>query len=102
MPAVFSAEISDSVLGIFGTVLATGVRIAAPVVATVLILEVALGTISRMVPQMNIFVIGMPLKIIIGLIMITITIPMFISVMQTVFELMETGVVDYLKELNPG
>lgn len=100
--AVFSAEISDSVLGIFGTVLATGVRIAAPVVATVLILEVALGTISRMVPQMNIFVIGMPLKIIIGLIMITITIPMFISVMQTVFELMETGVVDYLKELNPG
>ncbi len=100
--AVFDMEISDSILGIFGTVLATGVRIAAPVVATILILDVALGTISRMVPQMNIFVIGMPLKIIVGLIIIVITMPMFISVMKSVFELMETSVVNYLKELNPG
>lgn len=100
--AVFNAEIPDSVLGIFGTVLATGVRIAAPIVATVLIVDIALGTISRMVPQMNIFVIGMPLKIIIGLIVITITIPLFISVMQTVFELMDGGVINYIKELNPG
>ncbi len=100
--AVFNAGISDIVQGIFGSVLATGVRIAAPIVATVLILDVALGTISRMVPQMNIFVIGMPLKIIIGLIIITITIPLFVSVMQSIFELMDTGVADYLKELNPG
>jgi flagellar biosynthetic protein FliR len=100
--AVFRAEISDSVLGIFGTVLATGVRIAAPIIATVLILDVALGTISKMVPQMNIFVIGMPLKIIIGLIIIVITIPMFISIMQDIFDLMGTGTANYLKELNPG
>ncbi len=100
--AVFNAGISDIVQGIFSSVLATGVRIAAPIVATVLILDVALGTISRMVPQMNIFVIGMPLKIIIGLIIITITIPLFVSVMQSIFELMDTGVADYLKELNPG
>lgn len=100
--AVFNAQIPDSVLGIFGTVLSTGVRIAAPIVATVLIVDIALGTISRMVPQMNIFVIGMPLKIIVGLIVITITIPLFISIMQTVFELMDSGVLNYIKELNPG
>ncbi len=100
--AVFRAEISDNILGIFGTVLSTGVRIAAPVVATVLILDVALGTISKMVPQMNIFVIGMPLKIIIGLIIIVITMPMFITIIQSVFELMGMGTADYLKELSPG
>ncbi len=100
--AVLSTGINDIVQGIFSSVLATGVKIAAPIVATVLILDVALGTISRMVPQMNIFVIGMPLKILIGLIIITITIPLFISVMQDIFKLMDTGVADYLKELNPG
>jgi flagellar biosynthetic protein FliR len=100
--AVFKAEISDSIMDIFSTVLATGVRIAAPVVATVLILDIAMGTISRMVPQMNIFVIGMPLKIIAGLIIMAITIPLFISVMRTIFGLMESNVVNYLKELNPG
>ncbi len=100
--AVFSSEISNSVLILFGTVLATGFKIAAPIVATVLILDVALGTVSRMVPQMNIFVVGMPLKIIIGLIVIVITVPMFISVMQMVFELMSTSVINYIKELNPG
>ena len=75
---------------------------AAPIVAAVLIADVALGTISRMVPQMNIFVIGMPLKIIVGLIIVALTIPMFIETIKSVFELMGLSVDNYLKELNPG
>ncbi len=100
--AVFSGDIYESIFNIFGTVLATGFKIAAPIVATVLIVDIALGTISRMVPQMNIFVIGMPLKIIVGLIVIVITMPLFISIMQKVFGMMDAGVANYLKELNPG
>ena len=74
---------------------------AAPIVATVLIADVALGTVSRMVPQMNVFVIGMPLKIIIGLMIVALTIPMFIETMKSIFELMGASVSNYLKELYP-
>lgn len=89
-------------MNLFSTVLATGFKMAAPIVAAVLIADVALGTISRMVPQMNVFVIGMPLKIIVGLIIVVITIPMFVEIMKSVFELMGTSVENYLKELKPG
>ena len=89
-------------MNLFSTVFATGFKIAAPVVAAIFIADVALGTISRMVPQMNIFVIGMPLKIMVGLIILAITIPVFVSIMESVFGLMDAGISDYLKELVPG
>lgn len=97
----FDTSLADALVNLFGTVFATGFKIAAPIVATIIITDIALGTISRMVPQMNIFVIGMPLKIFVGIIILAITIPMFVSVMETVFKLMGTGALDYIKELNP-
>jgi len=100
--AVFDGDIYQGVSALFSTVLATGFKVAAPVVATILIADVALGAISRMVPQMNIFVIGMPLKIIAGLIIIVITIPMLVDILEHLFELMGTGTADYIKELKPG
>ena len=98
----YGAGAHNIVMDLFGTVLATGFKMAAPVVATSIIADIALGTISKMVPQMNIFVIGMPHKILVGLIIVAITIPMFIEIMRSVFELMGMTVDNYLKELNPG
>lgn len=100
--AVFSTGLVNGIIDLFGTVFATGIKIAGPILATILITDIALGTISKMVPQINIFVIGMPLKIGIGIIILIITMPMFIAVMETIFRLMETGVLDYIKELRPG
>lgn len=99
--AEFSAALTDNYISLFSSVFSTGFRIAAPIVATILIADVVLGTISRMVPQMNIFVIGMPLKIIVGLLVLVITIPAFVNVMESVFKLMNNSVVDYVKELHP-
>ncbi|MGE5613905.1 MAG: flagellar biosynthetic protein FliR [Bacillota bacterium] len=100
--ALFNADLQGGLMNLFGTVFATGFKIAAPAVAAIFIADVALATISRMVPQLNIFVIGMPLKIIVGLLILVITIPVFVTVMESVFGLMDTGISDYLKELVPG
>jgi flagellar biosynthetic protein FliR len=99
--ALFNKEIVDGITGLFTTVLATGFKIAAPIVASILITDIALGTISKMVPQINIFVIGMPLKIIVGMVILIITIPAFISIMETVYKLMNSSMLDYIKELGP-
>lgn len=99
--AEFSAKLTDSFVSLFSSVFSTGFKIAAPIVATILIADIVLGTISRMVPQMNIFVIGMPLKIIVGILILAITIPLFVTVMESVFKLMDTSTVNYLKELHP-
>lgn len=51
------------------------VRVAAPVVLTLFLISVALGFISRTVPQLNIITIGFPIKGLIGFTMIAITLP---------------------------
>ena len=99
--AVFDASLADGLMTVFGTVFMTGFKIAAPVVASILLTDVALGTVSRMVPQLNIFVIGMPLKIILGLIILLFTIPMYVHVMESIFQTMDSSVLDFIKELKP-
>jgi flagellar biosynthesis protein FliR len=51
------------VAGLFGL----GLALAAPVVVCLLLVELALGVVARNLPQMNMFVIGIPTKIVVGL-----------------------------------
>jgi flagellar biosynthetic protein FliR len=55
------------------------VEIGAPIIGALLITDVTLGVISRSVPQMNVFMVGMPLKIIIALGGSAILLPAFIG-----------------------
>jgi flagellar biosynthetic protein FliR len=51
-------------------VFALALRLAMPVLAALLLLDLALGFLSRLVPQMNIFLVGFPLKIAAGLVVL--------------------------------
>jgi flagellar biosynthetic protein FliR len=53
------------------------IKAAAPVLAAVFLTEIALGITARTVPQMNVFVIGFPLKIGVGLFMLAGALPLF-------------------------
>lgn len=58
-----------------GRVFEIALRVGGPVIAFLFISSVALGIVARTVPHMNIFVIGFPIKIIGGLVMMLITMP---------------------------
>ena len=62
----------------FAQVWTIGLEIAAPALVALVITDAAMGLISRAVPQMNVFVIGMPAKILVGLTVIAATLP-FVS-----------------------
>ena len=55
-------------------------RVAAPVMITLLLTDVALGIVARTVPQMNIFIVGFPLKIGVGLLMLGAGLPLVMQV----------------------
>jgi flagellar biosynthetic protein FliR len=99
--AVFNPAFENSLINIFANVFFIGFKIAAPVVAAVLITNITLGTISRMVPQISVFVIGMPLTIFIGIVIMMVTIPMFIYVLDSLFKLMDNSVQEFIKGLTP-
>jgi flagellar biosynthetic protein FliR len=99
--AVFDASLADGLMEVFSAIFSTGFKIAAPVIAATFMCEIALGTISRMVPQLNIFIVGMPLKIVIGLVVLLFTIPIFVDVMESLFGTMQGNILDYIEELKP-
>jgi len=53
-----------------------GLRIALPVIGTVIIVDIILGILVKAVPQMNVFVVGLPIKVFLGMIVIYLTIPL--------------------------
>lgn len=67
-----------------------GFRIILPVFAAILLINVVLGVLVRVAPQMNMFVIGMQLKVFVGLIILLIVIEMLPTVSDFIFEEIKT------------
>jgi flagellar biosynthetic protein FliR len=61
------------------------VKIAAPILVTVLITDIAMGFIARTVPQMNVFIVGLPLKILVGLFALLLLLPVYLWVYSVLF-----------------
>lgn len=57
-----------------------GFRLGAPFIAFTVIFYTCLGLISRLMPQLNIFFLSLPLQIYLGLSMLLITVPIILSV----------------------
>ncbi|HOV26875.1 MAG TPA: flagellar biosynthetic protein FliR [Pseudobacteroides sp.] len=74
----FNSVLMSDVISIFSKMFLIGFKIAAPVIAAVLVTDVALGIISKSIPQINVFIVGMPAKIILGVLVMMITVPAFI------------------------
>jgi flagellar biosynthetic protein FliR len=62
-----------------------GIRLAAPVMVALLLATVALGIMARAFPQMNIFMISLPLNVGLGLMILGLTLTIFFHVLQVSF-----------------
>lgn len=99
--AVFGSGLQSRILEIFGGIFLIAFKIAAPMLTAILITDVALGVISKTVPQLNVFVVGMPLKIILGLAVMVLTMPLFISIVETLIKGMDSEMLNFLKNMGP-
>lgn len=57
-------------------------QVAAPVVAVSIIVDAALGVIGKAVPQMQVYLVGIPAKILIGMLALSIGLPALVSGVQ--------------------
>ncbi|MFA5675324.1 MAG: flagellar biosynthetic protein FliR, partial [Christensenellales bacterium] len=73
-------------LKVFALAFLLSVNVAMPLIASGLLGEVAMGFIVRAIPQMNVFVVGIPLKIAIGFLMLLLILPVFIHFTDTLFK----------------
>ncbi len=65
-----------------------GFRMASAFVLTILIANLLLGLLSKAMPGMNVFMIGMPLKILMGLALLVVLVPLYPEIIIEVFNKM--------------
>ena len=80
-----TAETVAEVVSMLRDTFVIGFKISAPVVAAVFLTDVALGILARTMPQMNVFMVGMPLKIMIGMFTLMLMIPVLAIALDVLF-----------------
>ena len=73
------------------------VRIALPVMISIMLLNVVLGVLAKTAPQMNMFVIGIQLKIFVGFAVLLVTIGFLPNITEFIYKEMQTVVTGVLK-----
>lgn len=75
--AAFTSSTMEFMLQLVSGTFVMGIKLAAPLMAILFFLSVGLGLVARTVPQMNVFIVGFPLQIAIGLAMLAATMSFF-------------------------
>jgi flagellar biosynthetic protein FliR len=78
-----TSDLAPLVARTLGAVFVIGLRIAAPVVLVLFIVEVALGLLSRVAPQLNLMVNAAPVRIFTGLVVLATTLAVVPDVIHT-------------------
>jgi flagellar biosynthetic protein FliR len=78
VPLLDYPELGSMVAGVqhaFTGIFVAAMELAAPVVLAVIITDAAFGVVARVVPQLNVFQVGFPAKVTIGLLVIGVSLP---------------------------
>lgn len=70
----------------FGSMFVYAAALAAPVMVVILMIDVVMAVIARTMPQVNVFIVGLPLKIFAGLVVLAISLRYMAPVMKSIFE----------------
>ena len=89
---VLSPAIGYTAIEVFIRSFLLGIMMALPILASGLTLEIIFGMMMRAVPQIHMFVVGIPLKVIVGLVIFTVTLPVFAGFSSRVFSELFNGV----------
>ena len=99
--AAFRPSLYTTIVDFIGDYFVIGFRIALPMFACMMLLNCILGVLARIAPQMNMFVMGMQLKIFVGIIVVTFTLVMLPSVSNYIFQEIRTIMVQIVNSMTP-
>ncbi len=92
-----SGLLYDSMIQYITDYFVIALRISMPIMITIMLSNVILGVLAKTSPQMNMFVIGIQLKIILGFMILVVTLPFLGNITRYIYEQMETIVMEILK-----
>ncbi|RKP55472.1 flagellar type III secretion system protein FliR [Cohnella endophytica] len=82
----YGGQVTEFLTRTFADTFLLAVQIAAPIIVTMFLTDFGLALLARTAPQYNVFVIGLPTKILIGLALLVLLLPGFSALFQMVFD----------------
>lgn len=96
---IYQVELTEVMIDMVGGMFVIAMKICFPVLLSLLLTDVALGILARTMPQMNIFVVGVPGKIIVGLFVLSIALPFYIMFLEVAFSGMYKDIYSLLSRM---
>ncbi|MTI80180.1 MAG: flagellar type III secretion system protein FliR [Firmicutes bacterium] len=87
--ASIDGGVTNFIIRAFADTITMALKIAIPITSVLLMVDISLGVMGRTAPQMNIFMLGFPFKIMLGLVSIAILLPLMGTIFATVFDQMQ-------------
>lgn len=98
---VLSNELMEIILRVLSTYFVISIKIALPITGAILVMDAALGMMTKTAPQINIFSVGIPLKMIAGLTIIWATVDMLVPVSNNLFSQIYSNLFNVIKGMMP-
>ncbi len=98
---IVTDRLSVGMVRLFADSFSLAVRITIPIIAASLLSVIAFGVLARAVPQINIFIVEIPFKIFIGLVVLLVTVPIIVESYNNIFDKMFNDIGTMLRELSP-
>jgi len=77
---------AGAVVAQFGSMFIFALALAAPVLIVVFLVDIAMAVMARTMPQVNVFIVSLPLKILVGLLMLVVSVRFMGPLMERIFE----------------
>jgi flagellar biosynthetic protein FliR len=84
----FTTDLAQNILTLCMNSVEMSIRFALPIMAVELFLEMGIGLLMKAVPQINVFTINIQLKLVLGLFMMIVALPMFTDFLSRISTLM--------------
>ena len=81
----FSGELMQSIVELSKDIFVIAIKTGAPAITALLMTSIGFGLIARTVPQINILIVGFPVKIAVGLIGVGLALPVFARMIGSIF-----------------
>lgn len=94
---LFTSNKTEFLLRAMGDLIIIGLKIAAPLVISLLLANVIMGFMARAIPQMNVFIVGFPFTIGLGFIMLIIGMPHLVQAISKLFNGAEVQIVELIQ-----
>jgi flagellar biosynthetic protein FliR len=92
-----TGPVADQLLGMTGIIFTVGLKCAAPIIVASFLMNVALAILSRVAPQVNVFMVSFPIKIGVGLMVLMAAAPLIVYAFKNLLTGFEEDIVQLIR-----